>query len=84
MTGAIPAPSCPTGYTNDDLDAILGDRRPAFARWMAGQTVSLCDGRTFNYTTRRYEPSECADHPHGAVTYGADLRAFLDGRQSRG
>lgn len=38
---------CPQGVTQDELDAILGDRRQEFDRWMRGQTMSVCDGRTY-------------------------------------
>jgi hypothetical protein len=73
----MPPPSCPYGYTDADLDAILGDRRPAFTRWMWGQTGTICDGRLYDHDARRYKPSPCVDAPHGFVVYGSDLRRFL-------
>lgn len=36
--------SCPLGLTSDDLDEILGVRREEFGRWMAGQTMTICEG----------------------------------------
>lgn len=38
---------CPQGVTQDELDEILGDRVGSFFQWMTGQTMSLCDGRTY-------------------------------------
>lgn len=46
----LPAPSCPQGYTLNDLKEIFGDDSlPAFSRWMNGQTMSLCNGRSYRY-----------------------------------
>lgn len=38
---------CPQGVTHDELEAILGDRLQEFGKWMTGQTMSYCDGRTY-------------------------------------
>ena len=73
----LPAPSCPVGYTAEDLKKILGDDMEKFQNWMVGQTISLCEGRKFNYDTHEYVPTECSAHPHGAVVYPWDLRQFL-------
>lgn len=79
----LPEPSCPHGYTDDDLKAILGDdpvRWDEFHLWMYGQTMSLCDGRLYNHERKQYENSPCVDNPHGVVVYRGDLRRFLEGR----
>lgn len=73
----LPKPDCEYGYTDTQLDDILGDRRPEFNRWMRGQTVAVCDGRRWIPETRVYVASGCG--PHGAATYGSDLRRFLAG-----
>lgn len=44
---------------------------------MSGQTVSLCDGKSWNYEKMEYEPAGCG--PHGPVVYSWDLTRFLDG-----
>ncbi len=76
--GKVEPPGCQLGYTDDQLGRILGDRLPEFFRWMAGQTVAVCDGRQYNYDTKEYEPTGCG--PHGSATYAWDLQRFLDGR----
>ena len=73
----LPPPDCELGYTDGQLHAILGDRLPAFRRWMRGQTVALCDGRRYDHDKCEYEPTGCG--PHGPATYGHDLRRFLVG-----
>ncbi len=70
-------PSCRFGYTEDDLDQIIPDSK-AFARWMNGQTRSICDGWQYNHDTQEYEPSACAD-AHGVVTYVWDVQRYLSG-----
>lgn len=72
----LPRPTCPYGYTAADLQTILGDRLDAFDHWMRGQTMMLCDGRAWNSTTARYEPTSCRT-PHGPVVYPWDLEQFL-------
>lgn len=71
--------SCPQGLTHSDLDELLGDRREEFNRWMVGQTMSICDGRSYNHELREYELTECADSPHGVVAYSWDVERFLAG-----
>ena len=70
---------CPQGVTQDELEMILGDRLPTFDRWMVGQTMSICDGRSYNHEKREYEATECADSPHGVVVYRSDLERFQRG-----
>lgn len=69
--------SCPWGYTESDLHALLGDRLPEFNRWMSGQTTVLCEGRKYDYTRKAYVPDECAGNPHGGVAYAWDVERFL-------
>lgn len=80
--GFVPNPrpadgSCRYGFTENDLDQLLGARRPEFDRWMRGQTQAICDGRTFDYGANSYVPSGCG--PHGVISYGSDVRRFLSG-----
>lgn len=37
------------GYTMDQVNALVGDRREAFDRWMRGQTVALSDAGAIVY-----------------------------------
>lgn len=80
----IPPAECPLGYPAHQLEAILGDGLSDFNYWMRGQTVAQCEGRRWDYAARDgrgdYVPDACADHPHGMVVYGCDLRAYLTGR----
>jgi hypothetical protein len=73
--------SCPYGFSTEELRVILGPRYMDFQRWMSGQTMMLCEGRSYDYDQNKYVPNECADTPHGPVVYEHDLRRFLDGRQ---
>jgi len=72
----LPAPVCELGYTQAELEQILGDRFDQFDLWMTGQTVAWCDGRQYNYETKEYEPTNCG--PHGMVVYPWDLQGFLN------
>lgn len=58
----LPPPGCPHGYTRSDLEGILGDRLPAFDRFMRGQTVMLCDGTTYRHDR---EHNEHCGHAQG-------------------
>jgi hypothetical protein len=73
--------SCPQGLTGDDLAELFGDgeRLREFNHWMRGQTMSVCDGREYNYAEKRYQPTKCAGHPHGVVAYPWDVERFLLG-----
>lgn len=75
-----PGPSCPMGFTETDLQARLGGRYDAFVRWMAGQTMALCDGCRYDYDAHDYVPTACADSPHGVVCYRGDVERFERGR----
>jgi hypothetical protein len=70
-------PECELGYTEEQLERILGDRLPDFYRWMVGQTFTGCNGMRYNYLTGEYEPTGCG--PHGFVYYAHDVNRFLSG-----
>lgn len=74
----IAQPECHIGYPFRQLEGILGDRMDEFSRWLAGQTISQCDGRKYNYDTKEYEPTGCG--PHGFVAYRWDVERFLAGK----
>jgi len=71
-------PSCELGYTNKDLQEILGDRLPEFHKWMHGQTVAICDGRQYNHDKGEYEDTSCG--PHGVIYYSWDVSRFMAGK----
>ena len=77
---AISSRACPYGLTGGELAEVLGDRLAEFHEWMVGQTVAVCDGREFNHGLSKYEPTVCADSPHGLITYVWDVQRFLEGR----
>ena len=66
----IPKPACRYGYTEEQVEEIVGDRLEEFHVWFRGQTGAICDGGKF-YNTG------CG--PHGAVVYAHDLERFLSG-----
>lgn len=73
----LPPPECELGYTEGQIEQIVGDRLGEFDRWMNGQTMGLCDGRRYDHEKREHLATGCG--PHGAVVYGHDLRRFLAG-----
>lgn len=76
----LPEPECKYGYPSYQIDKMFpGERRDDFSRWMRGQTVMLCEGRSYNYDTKEYEPNECADNPHGPVIYKWDVERYVRG-----
>lgn len=79
MKHTFTADLCPHGVTRAELAGILGDRLGAFDHWMRGQTVSICEGRRWDHDKKEYQPTACADSPHGVVVYRWDLQRFLDG-----
>lgn len=72
----LPEPECPYGYPHQQVEDIVGDRSPAFWKWMSGQTMMLCDGREYDYATKEYVET---GHAHGGIVYASDLRTFLAG-----
>lgn len=73
----IPEPECEGGYTRSQVEEIMGDRLAEFDRWMYGQTMMLCEGRSYNHQKREYELS-CAGIMHGPIVYAWDLKRFLE------
>lgn len=74
--------SCPLGLTTSDLVELFDNDEVKLARfnyWMVGQTMSICEGRAYNYEKKCYEPDECAATPHGIVVYRWDVERFLAG-----
>jgi len=77
LRASIP-PSCPSGYTASDLEEVFGDRLPAFNKWMFGQTMMICDGRSYRYNrahTGKCTP-ECEDRSVNA--WPNNLRECFD------
>jgi len=79
QTEALLPPSCSLGYTESDLDAVLGDRLPEFRRWFRGQTGVICEGRRYDHQAKEYRETGCG--PHGFVVYAHDLERFLSGEE---
>ena len=75
----LPEPACRYGFTWQQVEDILGDRVDEFSRFMRGQTVSLCDGREYDYAAGGWRDTGCG--PHGTAVYTSDLRHFLAGRR---
>lgn len=75
----LPEPVCPLGYPKEQLLEILGNRYAYFMGWMNGQTMSICEGRAYDYTINEYKPDACVGNTHGVVVYQWDLRRFLEG-----
>ncbi len=71
-------PECSIGYPQSQLERILGDRLDEFNRWMNGQTMTLCDGRSYCYECKQYRETGCG--PHGPVVYQWDLGRYLAGK----
>jgi hypothetical protein len=65
--------------TEPDLKEVIGPDLSDFNHWMRGQTMSICDGRSYNHEAGQYEPTECADTPHGIVAYPWDVERYLHG-----
>lgn len=74
----FPAPACPGGYPEYQLEEIFDEETMArFTKWMYGQTMMLCDGRSYNHSTKQYEDNECTGNAHGGVAYKYDVHRFL-------
>ncbi len=75
----LPAPSCPIGYTREDLLAMFGTVGiDDFDQWMRGQTQAICEGRRYNHDKKAYEPDACEHTPHGVVAYTWDVERYID------
>lgn len=69
-------PACRSGYPFDQLRTELGDARyETLMRWMRGQTMSICEARSYSHETREYTPTGCG--PHGPVVYKWDVDRWL-------
>lgn len=90
----LPVPSCPMGYTGQDLCTLLGDREDEFWYFMRGQTMILCDGSTYDHERQSYFTTACSDmlpgmpllesevqllRGHGGIVFRGDLERFLMG-----
>lgn len=71
----LPDPECILGYPLSRVEDLLGPSFERFRYWMRGQTVAQCDGRSYNYEIKGYEPTGCG--PHGTVVYVHDLKRWL-------
>lgn len=73
-------PSCPWGYTYEDLQRIFTTdvELNRFSKWMHGQTMMLCDGRRYDDQIRLMLP--IPGHPaHGTIVYTWDVERYLRG-----
>lgn len=70
-------PSCRLGYTEEDLEVILGDRLTEFWGWMRGQTGAVCDGTKYDPDTKTRLIG--CEEAHMFVVYAWDLRRFIEG-----
>lgn len=61
---------CPQGVTHDELVTLLGDRLDEFSRWMAGQTMSYCNGKT--YAHNRSHGESCGHAEGEPFTWKCD------------
>lgn len=75
---SLPDPICQLGYPDTQLRILLGTRYMEFMGWMHTQTMGICEGRKFNYSTKYWEPTNCG--PHGIVVPPGDLSRFLGGK----
>lgn len=72
-------PACPLGYTREQVEQITAEGFADFTYWMRGQTGAICDGRRYDHDKREYEPTGCAEAPHGMVVYAWDLARWIRG-----
>lgn len=72
----LPSPACESGYTRDQIEAILGPAVASFDQWHRGQTGGICDGRIWSHETRTYSP-RCGGVAHGFTVYESDFTTFM-------
>ena len=76
-------PSCPMGYTRGDLEnhfgAVTGQPHSLWQQ-LIGQTGAICEGKRYNHEKREFEPTECADNPHGFISYTWDVLEWYRGQ----
>jgi hypothetical protein len=62
--------------TKQDLREYMTPQQlVAFYKWMTGQTVAHCDGRSYDHDAQTYR-DDCGRH--GAVYYRHDVARFLN------
>ncbi len=77
----LPDPECEGGYPWSQIDAIFDvDTVKRLEKFMAGQTMMICEGRRYNHETGGYREA-CGGVPHGGVVYSWDLQRFVEGRK---
>ncbi|MFT4260365.1 hypothetical protein [Microbacterium sp.] len=81
----LPPPDCAFGYTQEQVNDLLGDgpAQQAFWDWMYGQTQALCTGEQYSHTEGHMVPNSCAGHPHGPVVYTWDFARYWNHVRSR-
>lgn len=88
-------PSCPMGYTKEDLDKIFGPSVGEFYHWMGGQTTAVCDGSKYSHETGEFTTTECSgmlpgmpvkleeipylNLGHGDIFYPWDVKRYMQG-----
>lgn len=72
----LPDPDCTYGYTEAQIEDIMGSRLEEFNKWMAGQTMAICEGREYNHSKGEYVAT---GHSHGVIVYVGDVMNFLRG-----
>jgi hypothetical protein len=73
----LPPAECEMGYPADQLRRMYGEQ--GYRRlmlWMDGQTMTLCEGRSYDYSRNRYVQA-CGGVSHGLVVYGHDVQRWL-------
>lgn len=74
------SPDCPQGYSHRYLASMLTpEQYNNLLEWMNGQTQTICDGRSYNHSDKRYEHTSCFKYPHGVVIYEWDFDRWYKG-----
>lgn len=72
-------PTCPFGYTTDDLKKIFGNDIDDFWYYMRGKTISLCDGTTYDHERKGYVTTECSGMLPGIPVLREEIPYALTG-----
>lgn len=81
----LPEPRCRLGYPSSQVREIMcSDQEFAhFQKWMVGQTLTGCNGYSYNHETEQYvrtcEAEEWPGGGHGPVYYTHDVYRFMLG-----
>lgn len=67
----LPEPKCIYGFTNKQIQTIMGNRLEAFQKWMRGQTVCCCPGMS--------QGCDNTDHRDSTIVFEEDVVRFLKG-----